>query len=207
MDNHGNFTEIAEQLIATGRFIDSKAWVPATSGNFSARLQDGSIAITVSGAHKGRLKIEDIMVVDSFGCSFDNRRPSAETLLHTALYRRYFDVQAILHPHPLNATLISKLFEGRIVLEGYELLKAFSGIETHESQLVIPVFANNQNIAELASVIDEYLDTHDECRAYLIAGHGIYVWAESVPVCLRHLEALDFLFECELRLLHGVAKR
>jgi methionine salvage enolase-phosphatase E1 len=34
--------------------------VPATSGNFSARLPDNNMAITVSGRHKGRLTAAEI---------------------------------------------------------------------------------------------------------------------------------------------------
>jgi len=201
MDNYRNFIEVAERLIVAGKFIDSKGWVPATSGNFSSRLPDGNIAITVSGKHKGQLQVEDIMRVDNQGCSLDNRCPSAETLLHTSLYRRYPEIQAVLHPHPLNATLVSKLFGRRIILKDYELLKAFKGIESHESQLTVPIFGNDQNIPRLAEVVGRYLDSHDDCHAYLIEGHGLYVWAESIPACLRYLEALDFLFACELRLL------
>lgn len=203
MDNHQNFVQVAGQLIAAGRFIDSKGWVPATSGNFSARLQDGNIAITVSGKHKGQLQFDDIMVVDKYGCSLDGRRPSAETLLHTALYRRFPDVQAVLHPHPMNATLVSKQFGDGIVLQDYELLKAFKGIDTHASQLAVPIFANDQDIPRLADAVDNYLDSHGACQAYLIAGHGLYAWADSIAACLAYLEALDFLFECELRMMQG----
>ena len=55
MQKSEEFIDKANQLIEAGRFIDSKGWVPATSGNFSAKLSDGSIAITVSGRHKGCL--------------------------------------------------------------------------------------------------------------------------------------------------------
>ena len=55
MNDNDVFLDAAQQLIAAGRFIDSKGWVPATSGNFSVRLPDGTIAITVSGKHKGQL--------------------------------------------------------------------------------------------------------------------------------------------------------
>ena len=57
MIDNDNFYCSAQQLIEAGRFINSQGWVPATSGNFSARLADGSIAITVSGRHKGHLQI------------------------------------------------------------------------------------------------------------------------------------------------------
>ncbi|MDD5578505.1 MAG: methylthioribulose 1-phosphate dehydratase [Methylobacter sp.] len=197
------FFILTNQLIEAGRFIDSKGWVPATSGNFSARLSDGSIAITVSGTHKGCLKIDDIMLIDADAKSLDGKKPSAETMLHTALYKRFPQIQSILHPHPINATLISRIFKTEIVLENYELLKALSNINTHESRVVIPIFANDQNISRLAEHVDRYMVKKGVGYAYLIAGHGLYTWGNSVNETLRHLEALDFLFECELR-LHGV---
>ena len=206
MNDNDAFINAAQQLIEAGHFIDSKGWVQATSGNFSARLPDGNVAITVSGKHKGRLTPDDIMMIDATGVSLDGKKPSAETLLHVSLYKHFPDIQSILHPHSLNATLISRLFKSEIVLENYELLKALRGITTHESRVVVPVFANDQNIPRLAKLVENYLDKHADCYAYIIAGHGLYAWGGSVQETLCHLEALDFLFECELR-LYGVSNR
>jgi methylthioribulose-1-phosphate dehydratase len=199
------FLNAAADLCEAGRFIDGKGWVPATSGNFSIRLPDGTIAITVSGKHKGRLQIEDIMLIDTETNSLDGKKPSAETLLHTSLYARFPSINCVLHPHALNAVLVSRVFGSGIVLENYELLKAFKGITTHESRLVVPVFANDQDIPRLAAEIERYLDRQPDCYAYVIAGHGFYTWGDSVSETLRHIEALDYLFDCELR-LHGVKK-
>lgn len=199
------FSTLAEQLIDAGRLIDARGWVPATSGNFSARLQDGTIAITVSGRHKGRLGPEDIMPVDAEGRSLDGRKPSAETLLHTALYRRFDEIRCVLHPHSINAMLAARLHPDGLVLENYELLKALDGIDTHESRVIVPVFANDQNIERLAGEVDRRLARTGPAHAYLIDGHGLYTWGRSVADALRHLEALDYLFECELR-LHGMKK-
>lgn len=203
MTSDDEFSRIAEQLIAAGRFIDNKGWVPATSGNFSARLSDGRIAITVSGKHKGQLTRDDIMLVDSRGESLDGKKPSAETLLHTSLYRHFPGIGAVLHPHSLNATLAARFFRDEIVLEDYELLKALPGIDTHQTRIVIPIFANDQNIPRLAASVEAYLNRHDTVYAYIIAGHGFYTWGHSLVDTLRHLEALEFLFECEIR-MHGV---
>jgi methylthioribulose-1-phosphate dehydratase len=191
----------ADELIAAGRFIDAKGWVPATSGNFSARLSDGNIAITVSGRHKGQLQRDDIMLIDGEGHSLDGQKPSAETLLHTAIYKRYPDIQAVLHPHPMSAILLPRFFGDQVVLENYELLKALSGIQTHETRIVIPIFPNDQDIPRLAKQVDDYIDQTGDIHAYIIAGHGFYTWGSSVATTLRYLEALEFLFECELRLI------
>jgi methylthioribulose-1-phosphate dehydratase len=200
-----DFITAATALCNAGRFIDGKGWVPATSGNFSARLPDGTIAITTSGKHKGCLQVDDIMLIDADANALDGKKPSAETGLHTALYKRFPDTKAILHPHSINAILVSRLFKDEIVLEDYELLKALHGINTHKTRIVIPIFANDQDIPRLSQVVDNHLDSVTYCYAYIIAGHGLYTWGETIPEALRHLEALDYLFDCELR-LHGVIK-
>jgi methylthioribulose-1-phosphate dehydratase len=205
MNYSQDFLMAATALCDAGRYIDSRGWVPATSGNFSVRLPDGTIAITTSGKHKGCLQVDDIMLIDADANSLDGKKPSAETGLHTALYKRFPDVHAILHPHSINAILVSRLFGGEIVLEDYELLKAFRSISTHETQITLPIFANDQDIPHLSQVVDNYLDTVTDCYAYIIAGHGLYTWGGSIPEALRHLEALDYLFDCELR-LHGARK-
>jgi len=118
--------------------------------------------------------------------------------LHTSIYQRYSHVRAVLHPHSLNSVVLSKIYHDKIVLKDYELLKAFSHLTTHESELVIPIFNNDQNIQRLAELIDHYFTQHT-CYAYIIAGHGLYTWGETIDIAYRQLEALDFLFACELQ--------
>ncbi len=198
------FNSLAEELIAAGKYLDQHGCVPATSGNLSARLDDERIAITVSGCHKGRLKADDIMLVDQQGTSLDGRKPSAETLLHTSLYVRYPGLGAVLHSHSPAAVLASRLFADAVVLEDQELLKALHGITTHETTVVLPIFDNDQDIARLADEVEGYLSANDEtgtnCYGYIIAGHGLYTWGESVEEALRHMEALEFLLTIENRL-------
>lgn len=197
------FQQRARELIDAGRYIHGRGWVPATSGNFSARLSDGRIAITVSGKHKGELTPDDIMAVDAEGRSLDSRKPSAETLLHTSIYRRYPSVGAVLHPHSPGSVLASRLFRDELVLEDYELLKALAGIDTHATRIAVPIFPNDQNIPRLAAEVEAYMDARGDIHGYIIAGHGFYTWGGTVRDALRHVEALEFLFDLEIR-LHGV---
>ena len=190
-------------LIAAGQQLYALGMVPATSGNFSARLDDGTLAITVSGRHKGKLTADDIMQVNMQGESLDGRRPSAETLLHTHIYARYPDAGMILHPHSVNATVLSRQCGEWLVLQDYEILKAFPGIDTHDCTVRLPVFDNDQNIARLADRVDRYLAEFDDLPGYLIRGHGFYTWGKNVDDALRHVEAFEFLFDCELRSLKG----
>ena len=193
-----SFETAAQALIQAGRQLYELGMVPATSGNFSARLTDGSIAITVSGCHKGHLENTDIMPVSAAGRSLDGRRPSAETGLHVQIYQRVSGAGAILHPHSIHATLLSKRLDGPLQLADYELLKAFPGINTHDTRLVVPVFNNDQDIERLAGDIDAWMDSSEPIHGYLIRGHGFYTWGETVADAMRHVEAFDFLFRCEL---------
>jgi len=194
-----DFTTKARQLIDAGHSLYQLGMVPATSGNFSAKLDNGDIAITVSGAHKGKLRESDIMVIDPEGNPRDARRPSAETGLHVQIYRHYPDAGIVLHPHAMNAVLLSQKHNEAVSLKNYELLKAFPGIDSHESTVNIPVFGNDQNIPRLVSQIDHYLSENPQTVAYIIQGHGFYTWGKDIDDALRHVEALDYLFACELK--------
>lgn len=195
------FAERADALIEAGRVLHDRGWVPATSGNFSSRIDEGQMAITVSGWHKGELTREGIMRADMDGNSLDEgKRPSAETLLHCQLYQRFPEVGAVLHTHSMNATLISRLHSDELVLEDYELQKAFSGVSSHEQSITVPIFANDQDIPRLATKVTGYMDSHPQVHGYLISGHGLYTWGRDIRETMRHLEAFEFLFACEMKL-------
>ena len=192
------FQTVALQLIDAGKVLSARGMVPATSGNFSGRLANGDLAITTSGADKGALALDNIMRTDSGGESYDRRLPSAETLLHVQIYKYFPDASAVLHVHSLNATVLSRLERSRVTLSNYELLKALPGIDTHDTSIDIPVFANDQHIPRLAQAVDDYMNHHSAPLAYLIEGHGFYTWAGDVKQAMKYVEALEFLFSCEL---------
>jgi methylthioribulose-1-phosphate dehydratase len=194
-----------DELMAAGRFLFARGWVPATSGNFSARLPDGRLVLTVSGRHKGKLTRDDLLLADADGNSLDSRRPSAETQLHVQIYRRFPAAGCVLHPHTVNATLLSRLNAGPLLLQDYELLKAFPGVDTHDCTVEVPIFPNDQDIGRLARAVDAWMAGRTGVHGYLIAGHGFYTWGANVEDALRHVEAFEFLFDCEMR-LHGVCR-
>lgn len=195
------FQSAAKAICETGRFLYSKGWCPATSSNFSMRLEQDYAAITASGKHKGELTEEDILLIDLNGKAIQsNLKPSAETFLHTGLYQRDKTIKSVLHTHSVNATVLSRLFEkqGFIRVEDYEVLKALPNIETHETSLNIPIFSNTQDIATLSKEVNQYLDNNPQTFGYCIAGHGFYTWGNSLGATRRHIEAFEFLFECTI---------
>ncbi len=193
----------ARTIADTGRELAALGWTPATSSNFSMRLDPSHIAVTISGRDKGRLSGEDVMVVDMDGRAVaTDARPSAETLLHTQIYARFPEANAVLHTHSRSQSVASRLFASRGVVrfEGWELQKAISGYTTHESELDLPVFANTQDMHVLVRAVDAWLDAGKPLAGYLIDGHGIYTWGKDMPETRRHLDAFEFLLACELDL-------
>lgn len=197
------FALCADAIVEAARELALLGWTPATSSNFSMRVNEELAAVTVSGRDKGRLRREDIMLVDMGGHAVGtSARPSAETELHTQLYRRLPQAQVVLHTHSRTQSVASRLFarDGVVRLQGWELQKAIAGHTTHESVLEIPVFPNTQHMPELVARIDAWLDDGRPLHAYLIDGHGIYAWGADMAEARRHLEALEFLLGCELDL-------
>nr|WP_234023543.1 methylthioribulose 1-phosphate dehydratase [Sorangium cellulosum] len=195
-----SFESAAAELIELSRWCCERGWTPATSGNFSVRLGEGALAITASGRPKGALGVSDIVVVDLDGRLTGPAagRPSAETLLHCQLYRRHRGVGAVAHTHSRAATVLSRRHakDGALTLADYELAKALSGVATHEGTVLLPVFANTQDIARLAEEVDAFMATRPPVHGYLIAGHGLYTWGADVADARRHVEALEFMLDC-----------
>ena len=192
---------LSQEIIEAGRFLYGRGWSPATSSNYSTRLSASEALLTVSGKHKGQLGPDDVLATDLAGNSLEpGKKPSAETLLHTQLYSWCSQIGAVLHTHSVNATVLSRLTPGdSIEFEDYELQKAFSGISTHESKVLVPIFDNDQDITRLAAKVQPWLEAHPDCVGYLIRGHGLYTWGARMSDALRQIEAFEFLFECELK--------
>ncbi|HAJ48551.1 MAG TPA: methylthioribulose 1-phosphate dehydratase, partial [Alphaproteobacteria bacterium] len=151
-------------------------WVPATSGNFSVRMDNLHCAVTATGGDKGQVTMEGIILAPIDGPAPE--RQSAEAELHYVLYRLDASIGAVAHVHAMPAVLASLTAQGKdhVRLEGLELLKAFAGLKTHETALDVPVFENDQDMIRLGRIAKERLAGIRPCWGFLIAGHGLYAW-------------------------------
>ena len=193
----------ARSIAEAGRELAQLGWTPATSSNFSVRLDALHAAVTISGRDKGKLGEDDIMVVDFDGRAVGSEhKPSAETLLHTQLYAHDENIGCVLHTHSRTQTVASRLFaeRGEVVIAGFELLKAFRGYDSHEATMHLPVLPNSQDMPALAALIAPMLQSSQPLNGYLIDGHGIYAWGRDMKEARRHLDAFEFLLACELDL-------
>ncbi|MAI91838.1 methylthioribulose 1-phosphate dehydratase [Ponticaulis sp.] len=195
-----SFETAARNICEAGRILDSKAMAPATSGNYSMRVDDGSFAITASGFHKGRLIEDNVMRVDAEGKALEPKKPSAETLLHTQIYRHYPGANAILHVHSGNGVVLTRLLGGDVLLAGYEMLKVFPGVNTHEVKVRLKTVDNTQDMPALAELLEPEI-AGLAVPVYVIRDHGFYVWGKDMDECLNMCEAVDHMLGLELQVL------
>lgn len=199
-----SFESTAISLADCGAEYYRRGWVYGTSGNFSAICdeQRKQICITRSGKAKGKLTPKDFLKIDFDGSiSSGEGRPSAETKIHLLLYNKY-KAGAVFHTHSVWGTLLADTSEtkDKIVIEGYEMLKGLSGVETHEHREEVPVIENSQDYVSLSNEIEKVLEEFPQTHGIYLKRHGLYTWGDDIFEANRHIEIFEALFENVARL-------
>lgn len=190
----------SEHLAQLGRDFHQRGWALGTSGNFSAVISHDPlrVAITASSLDKSRLSPEHILEIDAAGNVIrpSEGRPSAETLLHLAIVRRG-GAGAVLHTHSVWSTILSDyhIGQGGFFIEGYEMLKGLSGVQTHEHREWVPILENSQDMESLSLETERMLAENPKVHGFLIRRHGMYTWGKDLAEAARHVEIFEFLLE------------
>ncbi len=97
-------TIAAQSIAEIARGLYARGWMPGTAGNISVRAAKTAV-VTGSGLSKGELLADDMATVNIANSQqiSGHRRPSAETSIHTAVYRAT-NAEAVVHVHPPHAT-------------------------------------------------------------------------------------------------------
>ncbi|WP_084466985.1 S-methyl-5-thioribose-1-phosphate isomerase [Nocardia arthritidis] len=178
-----------------------RGWMPGTAGNISVRT-GATALVTGSGLSKGELTERDMVTVrvaDSAPVAGHGRKPSAETTIHTAVYRTR-PAQAVVHIHPPFATALAtrSASPGTLAtlrITDYELIKGLGGGDPAVAE--IPVFPNWPEVPRIGADIERYLLDHPGALPVLvIAGHGITAWGDDLAQARDRAECLEAL--CEL---------
>ncbi|MUG96555.1 methylthioribulose 1-phosphate dehydratase [Scytonema sp. UIC 10036] len=199
-------------LMAAARQFYQMGWMMGTAGNLSARMPDGSFWITASGRPKGQLTTDDFVLMTLDTCKdeiclaltlpYPDRRPSAETSIHAAIYRLFADAQACYHVHSIEANLVSLFVIGdALPLPPLEMLKGL-GVREENPQITMPIFANYLEVSQIADEIcARFKVTVPQVPALLIRNHGVTVWASSLEGASNYVELTEYIFR------YMVAKR
>jgi methylthioribulose-1-phosphate dehydratase len=199
--------DLAALLVDVVHRLHAQGLAQGTGGNFSAVTPKGELLMTPSGVDKGRLRVEQLVVIDQAGRltgGAAGAKPSAEAALHLEVVRAR-GAGAVLHVHSIWNTLLGLRHEadGALAITGLEMLKGLTGVTTHEHSERVPILANSQDMPALAAAVGRMLPAEPACHGFLLAGHGLYTWGSDLAEALRHVEIFEFLFEVTARQLYG----
>jgi L-fuculose-phosphate aldolase len=169
------------EMVEIAKRLYQRDHIGAAEGNLSTRLSDGRIMITPSGANKGYMKPEDLIICDSAGKKLQGSgKPSSEIKLHIAIYNWRPDIIAICHAHPLYATAYSA---ARIALDRCILPEVVATLGA------IPLAhygaPGSSDLPEtLASLVDRY-------DAFLLEAHGVLTLGKSLEDAFNKIEIVE----------------
>jgi len=174
-----------EALVEIGARLDARGLISATDGNFSVRLDARRILITPRGRNKGRLRPEDMVVMDIEGRVVRAGRggagPSSEWPMHLEAYRQRPDIAAVLHAHPPFAvalTVAGVPFPSEILPE---IVMTVGEVPT--ARLAVPSSEDD------ARAIREWIRDHD---AVLLPHHGVVTVGRTLEEAWEILERVEY---------------
>jgi L-fuculose-phosphate aldolase len=97
-------------VLAAAKDMLRRGLVEGTAGNISARRADGNLVITPSSVDYADMVLDDLVLVDPEGAVLqanDGRLPSTEMQLHLACFQAFDDIGAVIHSHPVWATMFA----------------------------------------------------------------------------------------------------
>jgi len=178
-----NEQQLREALVERGRSLYDRGYAHGSSGNLSARIDDG-ILVTPTGSSLGRLDPARIAKVDAHGVHVTGDPPSKEAFLHLAMYAERASANAIVHLHCTCAVAVSCLVHAdpRNVLPP---LTAYHVMRVGTLPL-IPYYRPGDRA--LAEAVRRVAAKH---RAVLLANHGPVVAGKSLDDAVDSAEELE----------------
>ena len=100
--------EARELICKSGQRLLRDHLVAGTWGNISCKLDDKHMIITPSGISYEDLRPENMVMVNIETLKYEgNLKPSSESSIHAEIYKVYKDINAVVHNHSVNASIIA----------------------------------------------------------------------------------------------------
>jgi len=110
MELKGKFKKERKEVARFMRRLYKHGLTTTSGGNISLRISDELILITPSATDKGRMKWKEVGMVTILGENLTpHLKPSIETAMHLAIYKKKKDATAIVHAHPVFASLFTAI--------------------------------------------------------------------------------------------------
>ncbi|MEV0597459.1 methylthioribulose 1-phosphate dehydratase [Nonomuraea cavernae] len=199
---------LGDSIARVARGLYLRGWMEGTAGNISARLpgRRGHALITASGLSKGELTSDSAVEVEADTgrpARPGGPRPSAETVIHAALYDGVPGCEAVVHAHPPYSTLVAAQAARRgadhVSFADFEIIKGLGGRDPFD--VTVPVFRNWADVPRIAADLTAFLRREGDAAppVLLIAHHGATAWGPDLETARNRLECLELL--CRLHVL------
>ena len=177
-------TELRERICLLGQSLFERGFTVGSSGNISARTDDGRWLMTPTNACLGRLDPARLSLVDAQGTSVSGDKPTKESFLHLSMYSQRPDAGAVVHLHSTYSVAVSVLAD--IDKETpIPPITAYYVMKIGRLKL-LPYFAPGD--MSLANAVREVAAKH---HAILLANHGPIVAAKSLEAAVYASEELE----------------
>lgn len=185
--------ELKKQIADIGKKLVDRGLSPGFSGNISVRFED-KILVTPSGYSLEELSADDIVVLDKdFNKICGDKKPSSESRLHSLIYKKRDDINAIIHCHSPKASV----FSVNAVPLNQPILA--ENIFTLGDIPVAKYYLPSSD--ELAYEVSSYFDKH-EC--VLMQNHGVIVGGKDLRTAFYKMDTVEYYAEvCILSNLSG----
>jgi L-ribulose-5-phosphate 4-epimerase len=160
------YYDLKKQVFDATMALNEAGCIRLSAGNISARGEDENIAITPSGLPYDCMKVEDIVMIDLERNVLDSsgHQPSSEVPMHTAIYKSFPEVKAVVHTHSIYAITFSCVNQPLDIL-------CVEGLAARGRVPVARYAAPGSEEAGIVAV--ETLQSTPGLRAILLKNHGL----------------------------------
>ncbi|HEX9308335.1 MAG TPA: 3-oxo-tetronate 4-phosphate decarboxylase [Anaeromyxobacter sp.] len=191
-------TALRDQICELGRSLFERGLTAGSSGNLSARLDDGFV-VTPTSSSLGRLEPARLSKLDYDGRHLSGDPPSKEAFLHRAVYLARPGAGGVVHLHSTHAAAVSCLAD----VHPADVLPALTPYFVMKIGRLPLVPYHRPGDPRLADLIRGVAGRH---AAVLLANHGPVVSGASIEDAANAAEELEETAKLFL-LLRGQAVR
>lgn len=134
-------------------------------------------------------------------------KPSACTPLFLKAYNER-GAGACIHTHSQAAVMVSLLYNKEFRISNIEQIKAVPKVTepgnlSFFDTLIIPIIENTAHEEDLTPALERALEEYPSASAVIVRRHGIYVWGANVWKAKILNEAIDYLMELAVKMIHS----
>jgi 3-dehydro-4-phosphotetronate decarboxylase len=183
-----------ESIVRYGRSMFERGLTFGSSGNLSARLDDGWL-MTPTNVALDRLDPARLSKLDAEGRLVSGDPPTKESFLHIAMYRERASAKAVVHLHSTHSVAVSCLAD----VDTADVLPPITAYYVMRvgSLPLVPYYPPGD--LDLAEAVRKLAGKH---QAVLLANHGPVVGGTSLDAAVGAIEELEETAKLFLLLRH-----